>query len=43
MRRNHEIYVESKMSNLYKIILRDDGESLKIQKLIEKSTLEAIK
>lgn len=41
MRRSHEKYIEQKMSNLYKIILYDDGESLKIAKLIEKATAEA--
>ena len=41
MRRSHEKYIEQKMSNLYKIILFDDGESLKIAKLIEKATVEA--
>lgn len=40
-RRAHERYVESKMSHLYKIILYDDGETLKIQELIEKATKEA--
>ena len=29
------------MSHLYKIILYDDGETLKIQELIEKATKEA--
>ena len=40
-RRAHERYVEAKMSHLYKIILYDDGETLKIQELIEKATKEA--
>lgn len=40
-RKLHEQYLESKMNNLYKVILHDDGESLKILQLIEKSTNEA--
>jgi len=40
-RRAHERYMEAKMSHLYKIILYDDGETLKIQELIEKATKEA--
>ena len=40
-RRRHELFNEQKISKLYKIILRDDGEKLSILELIDQLTAKA--